>query len=104
MNGDQNRRLQQRVSELEEIVKQLQQGKHDIELDGGSQQDMTTLFDQCNEDPTLESKIKTNDSTGTLQLFWQEQMQRITNPDATKRKHWNPIVLRFIMPVACDLY
>ena len=95
------KQLQRQVRDLQATVRELKQGVHDIELEAGSQDDMVSLFDQCNTDPSLAANIKANDSTGTLALFWQEQRQRMTDPAGCKRKRWNPIVLRYTKCVGC---
>lgn len=84
--------LQQQLDEVRETVKQLRAGVYDMTLNGGSQEDMTRLLHQCNGLPQLAAEIKKQDTTGTLDLFWKEQLERQNN--VNKRKHWNPIVLR----------
>ena len=99
------RRLQKKIREQDQAINDLKQGEHDIELEGGSQDDMEDLFEKCNADPSLAANIKANDSTGVLDLFWQEQRRRMSDPDGCKlkRKRWNPIVLRYIKWVGCCL-
>ena len=87
--------LQKQLEELSETVKELREGMFDITLEGGSQEDMIHLLQQCNDCPQLASAMKLQDSTGTLDLFWKEQVERMSN--VNKRKQWNPIVLRCVV-------
>ena len=93
----QKRKLTKQVKDLKETVQQLLQGNFDITLAGGSQEDMETLLLKCNASEKLASEIQSQDSTGTLDLFWQEQLVRASNP--VKRRQWNPIVLRYCVHV-----
>ena len=63
------RRLQKKIREQDQAINDLKQGEHDIELEGGSQDDMEDLFEKCNADPSLAASIKENDSTGVLLYF-----------------------------------
>ena len=88
--------MKKTIAELQATIKQLLQGKFDIELTGESQDAMEIIMKQFNSDPALSIKMqeqfKAHDSTDTLPLFWQEQYRRLSNPK--KRQRWNPIVLR----------
>ena len=88
--------MTQRVKDLEATIKELLAGGHDIELQGKSQKDAEDVMKVCISDPALSQKISEHDSTGVLQSFWKEQHDRMSHPDQTKRKKWNPIVLRFM--------
>ena len=95
----QNKDLKKEVKDLKEIVQRLLQGDHDIDLDGGSQADMEKLLLQWNSnEAALRTEINLQDSTGTLDLFWREQLERQSDPK--KKKQWNPIVLRYFAHVA----
>ena len=63
-----------RIASLEQAIASLRQGADDIELSGDSQVDMEDVLGKCNEDPQLPQKIEQHDSTGTLHLFWKEQV------------------------------
>ena len=89
--------MKDQLEDLSETVKQLREGTFDITLDGGSQEDMTRLLHVCNTSPQLASETKLQDATGTLDLFWKEQLERTSNP--AKRKQWNPIVLRCVIAI-----
>ena len=96
--------LEDQLKELSETVQQLSEGRFDITLEGGSQEDMSHLLQECNACPQLATEMKLQDTTGTLDLFWKEQLERASNP--SKRKQWNPIVLRCVIVywcVICDL-
>ena len=57
---------------------------------------MERLMHECRQSPILEEKLNDqDDETGTLKIFWQEQLARAS--DANKRRRWNPIVLRFML-------
>ena len=77
----QNKDLKKEVKDLKEIVQRLLQGDHDIDLDGGSQADMEKLLLQWNSnEAALRTEINLQDSTGTLDLFWREQLERQSDP------------------------
>ena len=78
--------LNEKVADLTHAVEELQQGLHDIELDGGSQHDMERLIKQWDSDPRLGKQMSEQDETGTLELFWKEQMTRAADPVSKKKK------------------
>ena len=74
-------------------------------------------MDEMQKAPQLQSRMQSADPTGTLELFWKEQVlyygfllvnhcghhplcpqaARLAESKSTKRKRWNPIVLRFLL-------
>ena len=88
--------LQTENDSLKQTIKQLQCGDHDIRLQGDSQNDMQTVMQFWNQQPRkLDEQLKKNDPSGTLKLFWQEQVKRSRSKN--KREQWNPMVLRFML-------
>ena len=88
--------LKRENANLKETIESLRRGDHDIELRDGSQEDMVDVFAKCNADASLDEKINCHDKTGKLALFWKEQKERMSDPSKTRRKPWNPIVLRCV--------
>ena len=84
-----NRRLKATIAELEN-------GDHDIELDGEVQEDMMSVLKECRTTPILQEELTKQDASGTLHAFWQEQVERSLKP-CDKRKRWNPIVMQFCL-------
>lgn len=91
------KRLKKENVSLKNTIRELLQGRHDIQLDGESQVDMETILEAAtvNHPTLLASQLQKNDPTGTLQSFWEEQVERSKSTD--KRKKWNPVVLRFML-------
>ena len=50
-------------------IQKLKAGKHDIELDGQVQEDVTEVLHQCRKTPILEDTIRKQDKTGVLKAF-----------------------------------
>ena len=92
------KRLKRENLELKRTIENLRSGDHDIKLSGDSQVDMMWLLNQCQKtlkDRVLKEQFQNQDPSGTLELFWREQIERKSDPN--KRKRWNPIVLRFML-------
>ena len=90
------RRLQDENKRLKVAIKELSQGRHDIILEGDSQQDMEDVMEICQKSPILEKNLTAqDDESGTLSHFWSEQVIRRADPN--KRRRWNPVVLRFML-------
>ena len=94
---------ERKIAMLEGTIRELLGGSHDMELSGTSQLDMELILSKCNADPTLLPKMHDHDSTNTLKMFWDEQLTRMKDPDKTKRKQWNPVVLRFMLELWEDM-
>lgn len=62
------------IRTLKETIKELQQGSHDLTLDGPSQVHMEQILRQCVADPSLGMKIRSQDNSGVLKMFWEEQV------------------------------
>ena len=94
-----NEQQKKTIAELKATIVHLREGKFDIELSGKSQEGMEVIMQQFSAVPELAAKMreemKTQDSTGTLSLFWTEQRKRLSIPN--KRQRWNPIVLRYVL-------
>ena len=91
-----NRTIKTENRRLKMTISQLKEGKHDIVLEGDVQTDVEEVFNECCKTKILQDVLtKQDDDNGTLQAFWQEQVER--TKCEKKRKKWNPVVLRFML-------
>lgn len=62
----QNRLLKEENRRLKATIAKLNNGDHDIELDGSVQTDMISVLQECRKSPMLETELTKQDPTGTL--------------------------------------
>ena len=81
-----NKALHKTIGELKETIELLRSGHHDIRLEGTSQSDAETILRDCQSSPELQKQLQQHDASGTLAIFWKEQVVYLTHSPLTQTR------------------